>query len=300
MTLVSIVIPTRNRRRMLAETVACVMKQHDADWELIIVDDASTDDTSAFLAAITDTRIRSTRHDAMRKVSAARNTGLAMARGDHVMFLDDDDLLRPNAVQTLSASLVAHPDACAASAACRLYHEDGDSSCVYRPAKTYSRNIWRELLFGWWSNSGQNIYRTAVVRAIGGFDTDLHVAEDRWLWLELSKRGNVCVLPAVTMEYRQHDGQITKVRDYETERQIIWNRYIASLPTSRQREARRIRRAATLVNGAESARQARRFWLATRLHVAAILVAPRLLVSPLVGRPMYWNVKKCLQRRARP
>lgn len=300
MTLVSIIMPTRNRRRLLSEAVASVLVQEGANWELIIVDDASTDQTRDYIASLNDVRVFSTRHDEVRRVSAARNTGLAMARGDYVMFVDDDDLLRPNAVAALSASLDAHPDACAASAACRLYHEDGDSSRVYRPSKVYSRNIWRELLFGWWSNSGQNIYRTAIVREIGGFDTELNAAEDRWLWLQVSKRGNVCLIPATTLEYRQHFGQSTKVRDYETERQIIWARYIASLAMSRQREARRIRRAATLVDNAESARHASRFWLAARLHVAAILVAPRLLASPLVGRPIYWNIKKCLQRRARP
>ena len=210
MTLVSVVIPTRNRRALLSETVASVLEQGVSDWELIIVDEASTDGTPEYLGALRDPRIRSTRHPEVRGLSAARNTGLALAGGALVMFLDDDDLLRADAIAMLRRALERHPDALAASGACRLFDEDGDSSRVYRPSRELSRNIWREVLFGWWSNSGQNMYRTAVVREIHGFDTTLYGAQDRMLWLEIARRGNVCLVPGVAMEYRQHATQMTK------------------------------------------------------------------------------------------
>lgn len=300
MTRVSVVIPTRNRRALLSETVASVQEQTFADWELIIVDEASTDDTPAYLATLVDPRIRSTRHHEVRGVSAARNTGLAMAGGALVMFLDDDDLLRANAISMLCRALDDHPDALAASAACRLFHENGDSVRVYRPSRAYSRSIWRDVLFGWWSNSGQNLYRTGIVRDIGGFDTSLRAVQDRMLWLEISRRGNVCLVPGVAMEYRQHPGQMTKAWAIEPERQLIWQRFIASLPISQQAEGRRIRRAASLSADAEAARAAGDFLAGARLQCAAFLVAPRLLLSPLVARPMYWNLKKCAQRRRQP
>ncbi len=300
MTRVSVVIPTRNRRALLSETVASVQEQTFAEWELIIVDEASTDGTPDYLGSLRDPRIRSTRHAEARGVSAARNTGLALVGGELVMFLDDDDLLRPDAIDTLRRALIENPDALAASAACRLYRENGDSSRVYRPARAYSRSIWREVLFGWWSNSGQNLYRTAVVREIGGFDTGLRAVQDRMLWLEISRRGNVCLVPTVAMEYRQHPGQMTKAWEIEPERQLIWQQFIASLPPSVQGEGRRIRRAAALTAEAEAARAAGKFLAGARLQCAAFLAAPRLLLSPLVARPMYWNLKKCAQRRRFP
>lgn len=300
MTLVSVVIPTRNRRALLGETVASVQEQTVSDWELIIVDEASTDDTSGYIRSLRDPRIRSTRHDEARGLSAARNTGLALAGGTLVMFLDDDDLLRPDAIDTLRRALLDDPAALAASGACRLFREDGDSSRVYRSARAHSRSIWREVLFGWWSNSGQNLYRTAVVREIGGFDTGLRAVQDRMLWLEISRRGNVCLVPTVALEYRQHPGQMTKAWEIEPERQLIWQRFIASLPPVLQAEGRRIRRAAALTADAEAARAAGHFVAGARLQCTAFLIAPRLLLSPLVARPMYWNLKKCAQRRRFP
>lgn len=300
MTRVSIVVPTRDRCALLRETLASVRDQTVADWELIVVDEASTDGTAAYLASLRDPRIRHARHDEARGVSAARNTGLSMATGELVMFVDDDDLLRADAVAMLRDALADHPEALAASAACRLFHEDGDSTRVYRAARAGCRDIWREVLFGWWSNSGQNMYRTAVVREIGGFDTSLRAVQDRMLWLEVARRGRVCVLPRVSMEYRQHATQMTKTAGIETEREQIWERFIASLPPSRRREGRRIRRTAGLTARAEAARAAGRFMEGARLQAAAFLVTPRFLLSPLVGRPMWWNLKKCLQRRTYP
>lgn len=300
MTMVSVVIPTRNRRVLLSETVASVQEQTFTDWELIIVDEASTDETTDYLSSLHDPRIRSTRHAHVRGLSAARNTGLALSRGDLVMFVDDDDLLRPDAIATLRRALSDHPDALAASAACRLFHENGDSVRVYRPAREHSRSIWREVLFGWWSNSGQNMYRTAVVRDIGGFDTGLRAVQDRMLWLQLSRRGNVCLVPRVSMEYRQHPEQMTKAWEIEPERQLIWQRFIASLPPSLRGEGRRIRRAAEWTAKSEAARASGNFLRGARLQVAAFVAAPRLLLSPLVARPMYWNLRKCVQRRRSP
>ena len=300
MTGVSVVVPTRDRRKLLSETVQSIVDQECADWELIIVDDASTDDTARYLDTLTDPRMRWTIHDAVQGVAAARNTGLGLATHELVMFVDDDDLLRPTAIAHLRDALIRHPDALAVSGACRLFHENGDSCRVYRAATPSLRSIWRELLFGWWSNSGQNMYRTAVVRAIGGFDVGLRVAEDRELWLQIARRGSVALVPMITMEYRQHSGQTTKRPDIEVERQKIWRRFIASLPPRRQREGRRIRRAATWSARSESRRSGGQFIAAIGWQLAAIMVAPRLLFSPLTGRPLYWNLKKSLLRRAVP
>ncbi|HYW49181.1 MAG TPA: glycosyltransferase family A protein [Gemmatimonadaceae bacterium] len=300
MTLVSIIVPTHDRRALVRETLASVHEQTVTDWELIVVDDASSDDTTAYLETLTDPRIRTARHDTVRGVSAARNTGLALARGELVMFVDDDDLLRPDAVAMLRQALGDHPHALAASAACRLFHADGDSSRVYRAARADCRTIWREVLFGWWSNSGQNMYRTSVVRDIGGFDTSLRFVQDRMLWLEVARRGPVCLVPRVAMEYRQHSAQLTKSPGIEVERQQIWTRFIHSLPSAQQPEGRRIRRAAELSARAEAARAASRFAEGARLQVAAFAAVPGFLFSPLVARPMYWNLKKCLQRRTFP
>lgn len=296
---VSVVIATRNRRPLLAEAIATVREQSFADWELIVVDDASEDDTAEFLRGLRDSRVRVLRQHAHGERSAARNRGLAEARGEFVMFLDDDDLLRTGALAALVEALRARPSAVAAAGACRILHASGDSVKVYHPARPHTRVVWPELLFGWWANSGQNLYRTTVVRDVGGFDVAQIPCEDRKLWLAVARRGPVCLVPLVAMEYRQHAGQ-SKPPDLREVREQVWRDFVQALPAPERRAALRVRRAAELMERAAAARAARRFGSALRAQLMACAVAPSLLASPLTGRPMWWELKKCLQRRTAP
>jgi hypothetical protein len=296
MTGISVVIPTLNRPVFLSEAIATLMSQTCASWELIVVDDGSTDDTRHFLEAQTDPRIRFVVRESSGGPSAARNAGLAEARADLIMFLDDDDLLRPETLAKLSEALRTHPEALAATAACRLYTENVGSLKVYHLSQPHVGTIWRELLFGWWANSGQNLYRTAVIREIGGFDPQLFRAEDRKLWLEVATRGPVCVLPFVAMEYRQHARQISKDDGIPAQREKIRAEFIAGLPAPAQREARAIRRAAELVQQSVESRADRRFARALRLQLRACLAAPWLVTSPVTRRPVWWGIKKCVLR----
>src|SRR5947209_3123095 len=92
----SVVLPTYNRIHSLPRAVASVLAQDREDFELIIVDDGSTDDTPAWLARLEHRRIRSLRLDRNAGPSAARNRGLETARAPIVAFLDSDDVYRPN------------------------------------------------------------------------------------------------------------------------------------------------------------------------------------------------------------
>jgi glycosyltransferase involved in cell wall biosynthesis len=94
--LVSVVLPTFNRGYCLERAIRSVLGQTYPDWELIVVDDGSTDDTQAVLESFKDPRIRVFRHSVNRGVAAARNTGLAAARGEFIAFLDSDDEWRPD------------------------------------------------------------------------------------------------------------------------------------------------------------------------------------------------------------
>jgi glycosyltransferase involved in cell wall biosynthesis len=95
---VSVVVPTRNRSGLLAMSLRSVLRQQNVDLEVIVVDEASTDDTGAFLARIDDRRLRVIRHDVPRGVASARNHGADEAQGEWVTFLDDDDLWAPDKI----------------------------------------------------------------------------------------------------------------------------------------------------------------------------------------------------------
>jgi GT2 family glycosyltransferase len=98
----SIVIPTLNRAQVLPVAIRSVLAQTDGDFELLVVDDGSTDDTAAVVAAIDDPRVRYLPQP-QTGVCAARNAGAAAARGRFLVFLDSDDELLPNALQSMRA-----------------------------------------------------------------------------------------------------------------------------------------------------------------------------------------------------
>ena len=98
MTEVSVIIPTRNRSKLLELSLRSVLWQRSVDFETIVVDDGSTDDTPRMLRSLGD-RIRVFRHERSQGVSAARNRGIAEARGEWVAFLDDDDLWAPDKLE---------------------------------------------------------------------------------------------------------------------------------------------------------------------------------------------------------
>ena len=107
---VSVIIPTYNRAALVKEAVASVLAQTWREFELIVVDDGSTDDTPEALAPYAS-RIRLLRRENRGGVSAARNAGMAAARGEWLAFLDSDDLWLPEKLARQMAYLAAHPDA---------------------------------------------------------------------------------------------------------------------------------------------------------------------------------------------
>lgn len=106
---ISIIMPTYNAARHLPAAIASVLAQTFTDWEMIIVNDGSTDCTAAFLDSLDDPRIRVI-HQPNGGVSVARNVGLDAARGDYVTFLDADDTLPPEALGLRERFLKLHPD----------------------------------------------------------------------------------------------------------------------------------------------------------------------------------------------
>ncbi len=97
---VSVVIPTYNRAHLVGRAIQSVLNQTYHDFEIIIVDDGSIDNTEDVVKSLNDPSIRYTRHDQNRGGSAARNTGIKMARGEYVAFQDSDDEYLPEKVES--------------------------------------------------------------------------------------------------------------------------------------------------------------------------------------------------------
>jgi glycosyltransferase involved in cell wall biosynthesis len=107
---VSVIIPTYNSANYLAEAVQSVLTQTLSDLEVIVVNDASTDHTDEIISQFDDPRVRYFVHETNRYAAAARNTGIRAAAGDYIAFLDADDLMHPEKLQSQVVFLDEHPD----------------------------------------------------------------------------------------------------------------------------------------------------------------------------------------------
>lgn len=290
---ISVVIPTSNRRAMLAEAINSVQAQTNARWELIVVDDASTDDTWSFLSGLRDTRIRCFRQEKKYERSAARNLGLANARSEFIMFLDDDDLLWPGTLSVLKGALEKHPDTVAAiGARWDWFVDEHYERRDVHPRFMRRRHIFDELLFGWSAVSGQNLYRTEVVRDVGGYDKSMIPCEDRDLWLRIARRGPVILCPKIVMTCRFHRGQRRPDNLIKIRERVAW-RAIRNLPKMERRRGLILRRCTALVQQAEDAMRAGHYAAGIGLTVRAFATAPRLFASPLIGP---WVVRRLAGR----
>lgn len=201
---VSFITPSFNGARLLPATIEAVLAQTIEDWEMVVLDDGSTDDTAAALAPFRDPRIRYVRQPENEGVVRARNRAVALARGRHIAALDHDDLCHPERLERQLAVLEANPDVVlVASAADHL--EGGRTSPGHLPRPT-SPGLLRWLLRIRnplvWSSV---MIRGDAARRLAPFQrVARHYAEDFDLYHRLARHGTIVRIDEPLVLYRIH------------------------------------------------------------------------------------------------
>jgi GT2 family glycosyltransferase len=206
MPLVSVVVPSHNRARLLRRTLQSILAQHLRDLEVVVVDDGSTDDTAGVAAAL-DPRVVVHRSQRPEGVSAARNRGIASARGAWVAFCDDDDLWSP---EKLARQLTAAEEARAGWVYAGDVNVD-DTLQVLSGGRPPDPATVMSLLPRWnpIASGGSNVLvRSSVLASAGGFDSTLRRTEDWDLWIRLSRTGPPAWVCAPLVAYRFHGGNV--------------------------------------------------------------------------------------------
>ncbi len=204
---VSIVLPTRNGARYLGEAVASVVAQTFGAWELIIVDDASTDGTPGVVADLVarDGRIRAVRNDRNRKLPGSLNVGFALARGPYLAWTSDDNAYRPEAFGAMVDVLDSDPGADVVYADYSRIDGGGavvGATAVGGPEELYDGNRIGPCF----------LYRRAVLEALGGYAEDLFLAEDYDFWLRAAARFSFRPLHRDLYLYRDHGDSLTRTQ----------------------------------------------------------------------------------------
>lgn len=200
---VSVIIPTYNRAALLREAIQSVLDQTFADFEIIVVDDGSRDETVSVVAGMGDSRVRYV-YQVNAGRAAARNHGLSLAQGEFVAFLDDDDMFLPNKLTDQVAELERRPDCGLVVGGWRLVDVDGSLMWDVPPRHHVALGLTH------WLHDCHFIVHAPLVRhdwlrRTNGFDKELEPAEDWGLWLYLAHAGcQMCWGSTIVCTYRQH------------------------------------------------------------------------------------------------
>ncbi|MGC9526203.1 MAG: glycosyltransferase [Limnospira sp.] len=201
MPLISIIIPVYNGEKTIRETIASVLNQTLTDFELLIIDDGSTDSTSAIASSFTDPRIKLLSYP-NAGLAASRNRGIRESQAEYISFIDADDLWTPDKLESQYQALREHPEAALAYSWTDCIDESGN---FFRRGShfTVDGNVYSYILVNNFIESGSNIlvHRRALLE-VGLFDESLSGAADRDLWIRLAARYPFVAVPKVQILYR--------------------------------------------------------------------------------------------------
>lgn len=195
--LVSVIIPTRNRPELLARAVQSAVEQTYANLEILVIDDASDDDMAEVTRKFNDERITYVRRGeaSQGRVGRVRNTGLRLATGEYIAYLDDDNTMKPEHVARLVAYLEEHPDV--GMVYCDSWVH-GHGAGRIRCSREFDRG---SLISGNFIDTGEVVHRKECTDLVGGWNEDIPILQDWELWLRISEEFGVVHIKETLSDY---------------------------------------------------------------------------------------------------
>lgn len=216
MSKVSIVLPTYNGEKYLKQSIDSIFTQVFTDWELIIVDDCSTDRTGSIADeyAKMDSRIQVIHNTVNQKLPRSLNIGFGVAKGEYLTWTSDDNLYMPNALAVMAEELDRNEKAYMVRASMYYIDDKGKitgQSEVYNDEKLYMFNCLGACF----------MYRREVYELIGGYDEDTFCVEDYDYWLRIvGKFGGIVPIDQILYRYRRHEGSLSEQRRKQVNDQL--------------------------------------------------------------------------------
>lgn len=223
--LVSIIMPAYNAQDYIKQSIQSVVKQTYNNWELLIINDGSTDNTVSIVESFKDTRIVLFSQE-NSGVSRARNYGISKAKGDYIAFLDSDDLWKNNKLNVQVSYMKKHPDIV-------LSYTDYDSfklqNEIIKNKQLYPFQIENQhdrlLVFNYIATLTVML-KKEIFQKVDGFDISLFGPEDWDLWIRIAKIGKIAFINQKLALYREHESGISKNRKRQLEQEYkVLRRY---------------------------------------------------------------------------
>jgi Glycosyl transferase family 2 len=206
---VSVLMPVRNGQNWISQAVDSILAQTYSQFELLIIDDGSVDETPAILSRylVKDSRIGVIRQDAKGLVSAL-NFGLQNARSDLIARIDSDDRALPKRLERQVRYFAEHPQTALLGTWADVIDQRNMSRKRLRPpadSETLKETIVRTNPF----IHSSVMFRRKLALSLGGYRSAFEAAEDYDLWLRISEVAEIAILPEVLVQYRRHTSNVT-------------------------------------------------------------------------------------------
>jgi glycosyltransferase involved in cell wall biosynthesis len=224
-------MPARNAASFIAQAIASIQQQTDLDWELIVVDDASTDETANIVRAFHDPRIRLLTNETQRGIYDCHNQIVAASHAPYVAHVDADDFILPGALRQMVAALESDPRA--GQAHCQFYDIDENGNVLrevlLQRNKMYQRRAqgfdYRRELIRWGTvTSGLRTYPRRVLQELGPFNTQLKYGGDYEMAVRIAEQYEFAFVPQYLYVRRLHARNTTETLSFKNLR-YFWQRY---------------------------------------------------------------------------
>jgi len=213
---VTVCLPTFNKARYLPMAIESVLAQEFRDFELLIVDDASTDRTREVLAGFQDPRIRCVRNPQNIGLVGNWNHSLELARGDYALVFHDDDVMLPGLLRREVEVLKSNPGVVLVHAAAQAIDADGNIVCGSPPHTWPALTAGLDFIARYWSLEPGYVampsamFRRPLALRLGAFNPDLKYSADADFWQRLAFEGEVAFLDELLISSRVHASQTTQ------------------------------------------------------------------------------------------
>ncbi|MEC4813844.1 MAG: glycosyltransferase family 2 protein [Scytonema sp. PMC 1069.18] len=206
---VSVIIPAYNAMMYLPATLESVLQQTFTDFEVLIVNDGSSDNIVEWVGAIKDQRVKLLTQP-NQGVSVARNTGISNSEGEYIAFLDADDLWESTKLDKQVRSLEAHPSVGLVYTWTAFIDECGKLTGVSIVSHAEG-NVWEQIVVRDMVSTGSSpMIRRVCFDTVGVFDSNIKIGEDRDMWSRIAAHYPFAVIKEPLTLYRRHDNNTTK------------------------------------------------------------------------------------------
>lgn len=228
MSTVSVLLPVYNCEKFVAEAIDSILTQSFNDFELIIVNDGSTDRSAEIIRSYTDPRIVYIENDQNAGLVRVLNSGLSMAQGVFIARMDADDISYPGRFEKQVSYLLAHPEIGVVGSAMQEINSEGRDLSSCRFPENHDLIAWA-LCFRNPIVHPSVMMRREILINNGGYPTELIIPEDYYLWHLLISKTKFANLPEILIKYRQHEDSVrVRLKDQHQKNRVAISQNIIS------------------------------------------------------------------------